>query len=348
MKIVHTYIKTKNGTGFNEYTAYSMLLSVLLAKKHYERVELYCNQEIHDIVREIGIPYTNINVEVLEDVNVDTFSIPKLMVYSLQEEPFIHIDLDTFLFNKLPELDRNTIWGCYPEGSGEYIGYTKNTTNFFTTYLQGSFKIQNDVPEDFLEFVKFKDVMNMCVFGGYNFSLIKRASQYCLEIYNKNKEFFDSDYYYSCIIEQLFIPSAVRYIVNSKLSARKTDSELFTFFFDKNPTLIHYEEKKQMYPFIIESNKQILNIKNRDDIFKNISYNFNGFLHLNGYKTIKELMFLVKQKLIQDFGAVNEVIKIDRKFNEVGNCLETTENYMDYLQTQIENINKIKNGVSKN
>jgi len=297
MKIVHTYIKTKNGTGFNEYTAYSMLLSVLLAKKHYERVELYCNQEIHDIVREIGIPYTNINVEVLKDVNVDTFSIPKLMVYSLQEEPFIHIDLDTFLFNKLPELDRNTIWGCYP---------------------------------------------------GYNFSLIKRASQYCLEIYNKNKEFFDSDYYYSCIIEQLFIPSAVRYIVNSKLSARKTDSELFTFFFDKNPTLIHYEEKKQMYPFIIESNKQILNIKNRDDIFKNISYNFNGFLHLNGYKTIKELMFLIKQKLIQDFGSVNEVIKIDRKFNEVGNCLETTENYMDYLQTQIENINKIKNGVSKN
>jgi len=71
MKIVHTYIKTKNGTGFNEYTAYSMLLSVLLAKKHYERVELYCNQEIHDIVREIigilfGVVIQRVLVNILD------------------------------------------------------------------------------------------------------------------------------------------------------------------------------------------------------------------------------------------------------------------------------------------
>lgn len=347
MKIVHTYVKTKNGGGLNEYTAYCMLLSVLLAKKHYARVELYCDRETHDIVKELGIPYTDFHVDILDGLDVGTFSIPKLMVYSVQNEPFLHIDLDTFLYEKPKELDKKTVWGCYPEGSGEYISYTKNNTNFFTTYLQNAFKIQNNVPEDFLEFVKFRDIMNMCIFGGYNFDLISKASKYCLKIYEDNKEFFDSDYYNACIIEQLFIPSAIRYLINNKVYPRKTDKELFSFYYDKNPTLLHYQSQKLTYPFIIESDGKELLIKNKVDIFKNISYNFNGFLHLNGYKTNEEIIFFIKQRLIQEFGVTNEIIKIDEKYSEFGNCKEMTKTYKKYLLDQIESLDNIDNKVFK-
>jgi len=339
MKIVHTFINTKNGSDFNEYTAYCMLLSVLLAKKHYDKVELYCNDEISQIVKEIGIPYTSINTELLNGVTVDTFAIPKLIVYANQDEPFLHIDLDTFLFDKLPELDRNTVWGCYAEGSGEYVSYTKNGTNFYTTYIQGAFKIQNDVPEEFLEFVKFRDIMNMCVFGGYNTDAIKQATKYCLDIYENNKQFFDSDYYNSCIIEQLFIPAAVRMFSRP----RRPDRELFSFFFNDNPTWIRSSGEGLTYPLLFENNEKKLFVANKMDIFRNISYNFNGFLHLNGYKTYEEIMFIIKQKLIQDFDMINEVIKIDSKFNEVGNCSKMSNDYLIYLNKQIENLNNVKN-----
>lgn len=43
MKIVHTYIPTDNGGNLNRYSAYCMVLSELLAKKHHKHVFLYTN-----------------------------------------------------------------------------------------------------------------------------------------------------------------------------------------------------------------------------------------------------------------------------------------------------------------
>jgi hypothetical protein len=343
MKIIHTFVKTKNGTPLNEYNLYCMLLSVLLAKKHYVRVELYCDRETYNVVKEIGIPYTDFHVDELDGLNVGTFSIPKLKVYSIQNEPYLHIDLDTFLFEKPKDLDKKTVWGSFPEGSGEYVGFEKNNKNFFTTYMVNAFKIQDNLPEDFLKHVKFKDIMNMSIFGGYNFELISQASKYCLEIYENNKEYFDSDYYNACIIEQLFIPSAIRYIVNDKIYPRKTDKELFSFFYTKNPTLLHFEGDKFGYPFVIESNDQELLIKNKVDLFRNISYNFNGFLHLNGYKDIQDIIFMIKQRTIQEFSATNQIIKIDNMFNDFGNCNEITKSYKKYLVDQLDNLDTIEN-----
>ena len=40
---------------------------------------------------------------------------------------------------------------------------------------------------------------------------------------------------------------------------------------------------------------------------------------------------------------INEVIKIDSKFNEVGNCSKMSNYYLIYLSKQIENLNNVKN-----
>jgi hypothetical protein len=169
-------------------------------------------QEVGDIVKKIGLPYDEINTDVLKDVNVKTFSVPKLVVYSQQTEPYIHIDLDTFIFKKIFFNDFENIYSTFAEGSGDILNFERTNTSFYTTYIKRSFEIQNKLPEEFLKYVKFNNVPNMSVFGGHNFELIKESSKYCLQLYQNHTDFFDSNYYNACIIEQLFIPAAMRMI----------------------------------------------------------------------------------------------------------------------------------------
>lgn len=83
----------------------SMALSCLLLKKHYGRVTLYCNEKVrHLIIDKFGIPYDNV-VEIPEFMNIykgcNLWALPKIYTYSLQTEPFIHVDCDWFMFEKL-------------------------------------------------------------------------------------------------------------------------------------------------------------------------------------------------------------------------------------------------------
>jgi len=150
MKIVHTYIPTKNGGTLNRYTAYCMLLSTLLAKKHHEHVFLYTNKEIEKIVKKIGIPYNVIDTEVLEGVEVETFSVPKLMVYTKQTQPYLHIDLDSFIYQPIEVKLVDRIYSSFAEGSSNVLSFERNNSVFFKTYLKGAFEIQDKLPEEFL------------------------------------------------------------------------------------------------------------------------------------------------------------------------------------------------------
>lgn len=83
----------------------SMALSCLLLKKHYGRVTLYCNSKVrHLIIDQFKIPYDKV-VEIPEFMNIyegcNLWALPKIYTYSLQTEPFIHVDCDWFMFDKL-------------------------------------------------------------------------------------------------------------------------------------------------------------------------------------------------------------------------------------------------------
>ena len=51
--------------------------------------------------KNIRLPYDEINDKLVKKTDVKTFSIPKLKVYKEIKEPFVHIDTDTLLFNKI-------------------------------------------------------------------------------------------------------------------------------------------------------------------------------------------------------------------------------------------------------
>lgn len=311
MKIIHTYQNTDNGGPLTRNTFYYMTLSALLAKRHYGQVVLYTNNEIADIVKKIGIPYDEINTELLNEIRVKTFSIPKMHVYAAQTEPFVHIDLDTFIFKPIHFQKTDLIYSTFAEGDGDILNLDKTNTSFYNTYIKRTFEIQNKLPEDFIKFVKFNKIPNMSVFGGNNYKLIKDATEYCLKIYYDNPKLFDGNYYNACVIEQLFIPSAMKMLMNN------VNQDLFKFIFKGNPSYIDFEPGNDWeYPFVIRSQNDKIKIENSEVLFKYVMYDFNGFLHLNGYKTMEEMVFLLRQRIIEDFDGANYIKVIDSQFNK--------------------------------
>lgn len=286
-----------------------MTLSLLLLKKYYDKVVLYTTIEIANIVREIGLPYDEINDVLLENVTTRTFSIPKLLVYSIQTEPFIHIDLDMFLFKKI-KFDYKSIYSTYDEGIGCDFKMDKRGLGFFSTYIKNSFNLMNKLPVLFRDEINFSSIPNMSIFGGFDYDLISESTLYCLNIYEKNRVFFDSEFYNACIIEQLFIPSAIRMLNKNNLKSTE-----ITYLFPNLPNTIECSDEKNIdYPFIINSLNDLLVINNDFDLYENILYDFNGVLHLCGYKNSNMLLFLLRSKIMIQF---DEGYKYLEKINKI-------------------------------
>jgi hypothetical protein len=99
MKVIHTYVD-KVGVVWKELL-YTQYLSAVLAKKHYGNISFYGDVEECKQISDLGLPYDEVNNKIVKREDTKTWSIPKLKVYESLDEPFLHIDTDTLLFNKI-------------------------------------------------------------------------------------------------------------------------------------------------------------------------------------------------------------------------------------------------------
>jgi hypothetical protein len=95
--------------GFNSVEAMieSLILSVNVAKKHYSEIHFYTDKLGNEWITPYldQLPFTKIEV-CLDEFNwvPDVYwSFVKVYVYTLQKEPFIHIDNDVFLWDPIPK-----------------------------------------------------------------------------------------------------------------------------------------------------------------------------------------------------------------------------------------------------
>lgn len=81
-----------------------LAVSVLLARQHYDRVEMVTDSKGARLFEKMQLPFTSVRTD-LEgfDVNPMAWAAGKMQVYAMQEEPFVHIDQDVFLFKPLPK-----------------------------------------------------------------------------------------------------------------------------------------------------------------------------------------------------------------------------------------------------
>jgi len=115
MKIVHSfwtkpslqrgqakfYNRMAGGWLNDQYHLMSWALSCLRAREHYDKVELVTDRIGVDLlIHKLQLPYSDYRV-VLDDLNgydENLWALGKIYAYSLQDEPFLHIDSDVYFW----------------------------------------------------------------------------------------------------------------------------------------------------------------------------------------------------------------------------------------------------------
>jgi hypothetical protein len=89
-----------------EHHFQSWVLSFLTARLHYPETALYTDDLGAELlVERLGLPFTYVSTELndLADVDEGWWAAGKLLAYSRQTVPFVHIDSDAYLWKPLPE-----------------------------------------------------------------------------------------------------------------------------------------------------------------------------------------------------------------------------------------------------
>jgi hypothetical protein len=203
---------------------YVQMLSVLLANREYGGISLYTNSKIKNQILDIGVPYTNIDTDILQDTTSDLFCIPKLRIYKEIKEPFVHIDTDTLIYDRIdfskyrasvvyshpdlrPPVHKNSddklldIFNNYPS-LGDYDSFFKSAK---VTYLDLFNKLTNEHSEFKLNSIRIGDIPNMNIVVVNDYDSFNLASQMSLDHYIKNKDLIDNTKNGECYTEQLMI-----------------------------------------------------------------------------------------------------------------------------------------------
>jgi hypothetical protein len=98
---------------------FAWVLSVETARQHYPECVLFTDDEgARLLVDGLGLPFTHVSTALTALDHADTgwWVLGKLMTYRAQREPFVHIDNDVFLWQRLPQaLEEAPVFAQNPE-----------------------------------------------------------------------------------------------------------------------------------------------------------------------------------------------------------------------------------------
>lgn len=349
MKVIHSYVDKYN-TLWKEL-CYTQYLSAVLAKKHYGNISFVSTPEIIEVVSKIGIPYTDYIDNLLEQSDVDTWSIGKIKVFSSTKEPFLHIDNDTFIFDKIdfssyrkpfifshPDLAGVAKYGS---GLGTDLSKLVNTLNSaidgapdFTydlnnTYTRLFFKLISDTDPEILTNFDLSSIPNMNIVYVEDYNTFNKVGQKALDHYYRNKQVIDSEEFGPCYIEQLMLHQILR-----------TDSKEYRKYSYKNKHVVFkripFGQLDQFnnvpnvddvrFPFrgkltsickcCNQSFKKTIKINSRENIKEFLDIDFNGFLHLTYLKWYDIFQAFTIHKLRQLEGD-DQIRKVYAYFKEL-------------------------------
>ncbi len=191
MKIVQTFWSGGKNNLMNEsygwfspdYHVMGWVLSSNLLRRYYSDVELYTDKVGYELfIKKLNLPYTKVHVvlDCLNKYNSKLWALPKIYTYSLQEEPFLHIDGDVFIWGKF---DKDLM-------SSEFI--TQNMESATEYYKKLWIELENNLsyfPEEIIQDRKENTdikAYNVGIFGGNNIQFIKQYTKKAFEFVDKN------------------------------------------------------------------------------------------------------------------------------------------------------------------
>jgi len=175
--------KQFGGWRYKKYSFMSWALSCLTFKRFYNDVELVTDKFGKELlIDKLGLPFSNIKVELdrLNDYPEQLWAVGKLYSYGLQEEPFIHVDNDIFIwerFNKrieeasLVAQNMDVIERDYEEA----LRHLKSHEIKLPSLLKKDYELYN----------KFNS-SNVGIIGGNDFDFFKEYSKRSFEFIDAN------------------------------------------------------------------------------------------------------------------------------------------------------------------
>lgn len=165
-----------------EFYMMSWTLSSMQLHKIYNKVEIFTNDAgAHLLIDVLHLPYTSIHTDLNDFQTPDErlWALPKIFTYSLQDNPFLHIDGDVFIFQELPNsLTKSQLIAQNMEVETDYYSEAKMLLRDNLDYFPDC--IQEDVYQG-----KSFYAINAGILGGHDIdffqSYAKEAQKYVWE-----------------------------------------------------------------------------------------------------------------------------------------------------------------------
>jgi hypothetical protein len=244
-------------------------LSCLKLKEHYDDLHLYTDTNGYKVLVEyLNLPYKAVHI-CYDSIhyNENLWALPKIMTYATQEEPFIHVDGDVFIWEKF----KSTLENAPLLAQNLEIG-----TIYYKTMMTCIRKELKCIPKFLDEELNKESIpsYNAGILGGNDIQFFKKYSKAALELINNNyneNEQAKVSINFNVLFEQILFYS---------LATRE------------NKTVICYFEKK------FKDNGYM---KNDITDFTAIPHRLN-YLHLIGpYKQDKETCEIMSRILFQQY-----------------------------------------------
>lgn len=359
MKVVHSYVPTSfNGSKIYpviwKELMYGQLLSVLLAKRAYGNISLYTNTDIAKQVADIGIPYDEVDTTLLQDVKSNTFAYPKMRYFSQITEPCIHIDTDTYIFNKI-DFSNSKTDTVYAHADQPFnIGYA-NDTRMLSEFINNVTEVYTALAV--LHEEQLKDIdplrVDLMMIPNGNITCIKNpavfreATNLTLDYYYKNQDRIDSLKYGSCHIEQMINHLYLMKLDPVYKAAVETGDHLLCMdrfmtiggeYFDKETKKTKYdfpfkfrinliksefipeisnlksELNKKGYSMLKDNYKEVV-IKDKKDLINYFSFDFYGVHHPSFNKWDPIFECLTIGYIAENFG-IEWIEKVHKSFTK--------------------------------
>ncbi len=334
MKAIQSWIPYRNPNKFilNKDEAYMIMLSSLLLKKHYGSVTLYTNDIQKQWFERIGFEY-EYDTKALEDDKGDVFSIPKLNIIKSISEPFVHYDLDTYVFEK-PNLNRKSPYiFSHPDvefassrlekvmESPEDVIRSYDFKLMYDTYLE--FYLQNKKTLNNIDGfpdneIKLSEIPNMNIIAVTdNLDIYKKTIDEVLVIYEILKPKFKEKRIHATFLEQFLINIYLKKnnVEYKKLVEAYSNGHIKVedspYLFSFMPVVIENENlDKWPLKFITsqyctkcrQEHKFNKEFKTLNDLKNDFNYDFLSYYHLGGAKTYPLVQALTINHIINNFG----------------------------------------------
>lgn len=275
------------------------VLSSNLLSKLYNKVELYTDKKGYELlIKKLKLPYTKVHI-ILDELNIydcDLWALSKIHVYSLQKEPFLHIDGDVFVWDKF---DKSLL------ESKLIVQNLESGTNYYRNKWN---KLKEDlvfIPKEILEEESKSEniyAYNFGVFGGNDIEFIEKYTNLAFLFVNENMKALSSEKLidFNVFFEQylFFCLSNKKQSVSCFLNETYNDNEYVGFGdFKKVPKkkylhlIGHYKRdldvcQQMARQLLIEFPKEYLKVLKVFDLNEYNTFNtiFSLNKNLSGYK----------------------------------------------------------------